>query len=388
MTNVATLIARDFVYSTDSIGCQLQGFLVQMFMPADALWTLAMAVNVYLTFYHKYDSERLRKMEVWYFLLCYGIPFIPALTFIFVSAPGRGRMYADAALWCWIAGKWDVFRIATFYGPVWLVILATFFIYLRAGRDIYNKRRQLRYFSSSHDPEPLTMDDPFSSKTTEVMVTTEEASNGQEGIDLVTLDRDNTEAGPSQPSQGGAYSVTISSSVRRDPGSHAEFSLPVQSNVQIQEPSTARPGRQKRRANFEANNAAWSYARCAILFFTAILITWIPSSANRVYSVVHTGQASLVLELMSAIVLPLQGFWNAVIYITTSWSACKYFFSELGHRTRRPSSTQLTGDYNDRRNTAFKIPSLKGRTNYETESMTELATPTRPNSNDEPKGSM
>lgn len=88
-------------------------------MPADAFWILAMAVNVYLTFYFKYDADRLRRMEVWYILVCYGVPLIPALSFIFISTPERGRMFGDATLWCWVTSEWDIFRIATFYGPVW-----------------------------------------------------------------------------------------------------------------------------------------------------------------------------------------------------------------------------------------------------------------------------
>ena len=88
-------------------------------MPADAFWILAMAVNVYLALYFKYDAEKLRRMEIWYLLLCYGVPLIPALSFIFISTPSRGRMFGDATLWCWVTSEWEVFRIATFYGPVW-----------------------------------------------------------------------------------------------------------------------------------------------------------------------------------------------------------------------------------------------------------------------------
>jgi len=88
-------------------------------MVADVLWTLAMACNVYLTFYHKYDAERLKKMEKWYFLICYGIPLVPAVTFIWARTPGKGRIYGNALLWCWTTSEYDVLRIATFYGPVW-----------------------------------------------------------------------------------------------------------------------------------------------------------------------------------------------------------------------------------------------------------------------------
>lgn len=78
-----------------------------------------MAVNVYLTFYYKFDAQKLRKMELPYLLLCYGIPFTVALTFIFIKTEAKGRMYGNAILWCWVSPEWDIFRIATFYGPVW-----------------------------------------------------------------------------------------------------------------------------------------------------------------------------------------------------------------------------------------------------------------------------
>lgn len=78
-----------------------------------------MAVNVYLTFYRKFDAQMLRRMELPYLSICYGLPFAVALAFIFVSSPEKGRMYGNATLWCWISPQWDVFRIAAFYGPVW-----------------------------------------------------------------------------------------------------------------------------------------------------------------------------------------------------------------------------------------------------------------------------
>ena len=65
-------------------------------MPADALWTFAMACNVYLTFFHKYNSEQLRKLEWKYVLCCYGVPFIPAFAFFFIQTQARGRIYGSA----------------------------------------------------------------------------------------------------------------------------------------------------------------------------------------------------------------------------------------------------------------------------------------------------
>ena len=47
----------------------------------------------------------------------------------------------------------------------------------------------------------------------------------------------------------------------------------------------------------------------------------VPSSVNRVYSLIHPDLISVPFTYASGVVLPLMGFWNSVIYITTSWTA-------------------------------------------------------------------
>lgn len=86
------------------------------------------------------------------------------------------------------------------------------------------------------------------------------------------------------------------------------------------------------RRSYERKSAAWSYSKCALLYFTAILITWIPASVNRVYSLVHNGQAVATVVYMSGIVLPLQGFWNCIIYVVMSWDACKQLLRDAKHK--------------------------------------------------------
>jgi len=89
------------------------------FVGADAMWTLAMAVNVYLAFYHRFDAQRLRKMELPYLIFCYGTPFLPAFIFFFIKNGDGVRVYGSAVQWCWITPEYDILRIATFYGPIW-----------------------------------------------------------------------------------------------------------------------------------------------------------------------------------------------------------------------------------------------------------------------------
>jgi hypothetical protein len=67
-------------------------------MVADALWTFAMACNVYLTFFRKYDAEQLRLIEWKYIVFCYGVPFISAFVFFFVESESRGKVYGSAVV--------------------------------------------------------------------------------------------------------------------------------------------------------------------------------------------------------------------------------------------------------------------------------------------------
>ncbi|KAK1760203.1 cyclic AMP receptor 1 [Echria macrotheca] len=362
LTNVATLMTRTYTSDVDSFGCQLQGFLIQVFMQGDAYWALAMAVNVYLTFYHKFDARALRKMEIPYFLCCYGIPFIPGFTFLFVRHAAGGRPYGNAVLWCWLNSEWEVYRIATFYGPVWLAILIAIAIYLRAGREIYKKRKRMLNFSGSGANGTVGNNEPFSPghdlfapgfKITEVVQTTEivqKTASSTPGIPK--------ELGSTKTPNVASYSVTISADAPvNDTESlngleDADSASGSVQSAQARHPrisSSARPpptgaanmqARRRFQRNVEAHKAIWSYTKCALLFFAVLLITWIPSSGNRVYTLINNGDVSRPLFFASAFVLPLQGFWNAVIYAVTSWTACKQFWvtivTTIASRTRRP----------------------------------------------------
>lgn len=80
----------------------------------------------------------------------------------------------------------------------------------------------------------------------------------------------------------------------------------------------------------------WAYTKVAILFAVSIFITWVPSSVNRVYSLRYP-EPNYALNISSAVVLPLQGFWNTVIYFTTSASTCKRVWNRFKGRKSRAS---------------------------------------------------
>ncbi|KAM0268240.1 hypothetical protein ACHAQH_010022 [Verticillium albo-atrum] len=268
-----------------------------------------MAINVYLTFYRRFDAHRLRRIELAYLILCYGLPFTPAFVFIFIKNSKAELVYGSATLWCWITPKWDMLRIAAFYGPIWGIIAITLAIYIRSGGTIYRIRQQLlKAQGSSCGATSSTEED-----TIDNMKTTE-AVGEPDAFQLESMGHK-----ASMQAAGNDMRLPI-------PGTQiTQIAMSTRSST----PRLNVP-RSPRRVNHDINRAAWQYTKCALLFFGVILITWIPSSANRVYSHIHPQEVSVSLQFMSATVLPLQGFWNAIIYAMTSWAACKLLLKEKG----------------------------------------------------------
>ncbi|QQK42952.1 CAMP receptor-like protein, putative [Penicillium digitatum] len=271
MANIATIISADGIhYGVDSSLCQFQGFLIQWFMPADALWTFAMACNVYLTFFHKYDSEQLRRLEWKYVLCCYGVPFVPAFAYFFIQTQAQGRIYGSAILWCWISVQWSFLRIAIFYGPVWLIISLTFAIYLRAGTVIYQKRRQLRNLGGIESD--MVPESPFA-MLTGIHVTREIACS--------TPERQSLSEGAARglPSNAfRAYSVTIEGGNTTSTLQGSSTNIGPGSLQQGSSSKAVRPDAvdsQRRSTSTEASSATWAYTKYAMLFFIALLVTWV-----------------------------------------------------------------------------------------------------------------
>ncbi|KAK7752557.1 hypothetical protein SLS62_005525 [Diatrype stigma] len=79
-----------------------------------------------------------------------------------------------------------------------------------------------------------------------------------------------------------------------------------------------------------------AYLRTSFVFAISVLVTWTPSSINRVHDVMRGAEVgsgsgsrnppSFGLNLASAVVLPLQGVWNAVIFFSTSSTALREEF--------------------------------------------------------------
>lgn len=186
---------------------------------------------------------------------------------------------------------------------------------MRVGVEIFQKRSQLRAISGggngtvdSQPPEPA-----FTGlRTTEVEVTTTDP-----WVKSTVETPAQTYARPEKPASGtDQYTITISAHDNRD-----------------RLPPTPRANLFPRRPS-SMDKIKWAYTKCALLFAISILITWVPASVNRVYGLRYPKHPSMALNVGSAIVLPLQGFWNTVIYFSTSLSICRSVIARFRGRNQ------------------------------------------------------
>ncbi len=91
-----------------------------------------------------------------------------------------------------------------------------------------------------------------------------------------------------------------------------------------------------------------AYLRTSFIFGFAVLVTWIPSSVNRLYSIANHGHINFQLSAVSGTVLPLQGVWNALIYFTTSWKTVAHICSGTAETIFRRKSTRIVHSHPSR----------------------------------------
>lgn len=138
-------------------------------------------------------------------------------------------------------------------------------IYAFVGKVVYKNHRQFRNLSTTTDNATATAippndgggsgSIPVNSKTTEVHITSESALESGFGTPFDS-DQDNFKA-RSNTEKYPRYAVNIESSI--ETAARNDTELP-----------------QRRKAS-PADRAAWAYLKCALLFFFALLITWVSS---------------------------------------------------------------------------------------------------------------
>lgn len=270
-------------------------------------------------------------------------------------------------------------RIAFFYGPVWLVypfihvelrlkrcrvaVCCTMCIYIVTGHKIFKKRKTLRSFSRKRASNPPVIANPFTAanlngieRRTEISIKYTTDTVDSESTVVTPSYEDESRSSFSstqnlsdnvQPSTTTAPSALPPSRFNpmkwthpvheerqgEDPGSR--YTAAVSAHKTIEPVETALPRSRHNNSNvrrtpaMEGNSAAWSYFKVAFLMFAALFIVWVPSTINRLQQFINKDKPIFGLNLASALVLPLQGFWNSMVYISTTWPECKRAITEV-----------------------------------------------------------
>ncbi|KAL6872860.1 G-protein coupled receptor protein [Trichoderma novae-zelandiae] len=345
--SIASMIGYDGLDQGErSTLCQGQGFIFEWFMQSDPWWSFAMAFNVFLVFFHNANPASFRK-RIWiYCLICFGGPLLPAIVLVSIRDDAKGPVFGNAALWCWVDSNWSLVRLYAYYIPIWICIFGSIIIYVAVGYRVFHQRNRLRNFAIPIPPrnkransgaasdagdsavESLTRrHDYYGTATTEVQVT----SNTPENDDLARpiLPPAIYSHSPYLPNPAaGAYGQSWATTqagpyYAPDPERLPQPPLATASTRRSNLASAvvSRLKNVKSSASLKLKRldpVKMAYLRTSFIFGFAILITWIPSSVNRLYSLTSEGRVNFQLSVASGCVLPLQGVWNALIYFTTS----------------------------------------------------------------------
>lgn len=281
----------------------------------------------------------------------------------------RNRTTADRIkLWCWIGSNWGHVRLYAYYIPIWICILSSTVIYIAVGFRVFYHRNRLRHFNRS--------DSAKTAPTTDTRSVFGESSEEVRSLVFVILQLKITlrQILPAPPDCYGTVVTEVQ--VTSDQMQYDRQGFPVFQHLQnvttvtcgTPAPSVASINRpasrhlQKHRrpkpsfmsclTNMRAQAVSkWrrldpvkmAYLRTSFIFGFSVLITWIPSSINRLYSLANDGKVSFQLSVASGCVLPLQGVWNAIIYFTTGCNIIKEEFdiswNNLKRKCRRQAET-------------------------------------------------
>ncbi|EMD65419.1 hypothetical protein COCSADRAFT_25062 [Bipolaris sorokiniana ND90Pr] len=342
LTNVATLMSNSVLPAPGEPAsglCEFQGLLIQWFMVADSFWVLCMATNVFLVFFYGYDAQQLRHLEKWYFAFSYGIPCIPVIAYVVLSRTGH-PVIGSATLWCWVSVDVEWMRIAFFYVPAWWVpVLSQMLAYKLLigavkGHDFggYHhlqcdgiecdiQHQGDRFRSVSPDPDCISINS-FSS--------TQRLSRIRRPDELISGPLH--DASPTRISRLLIEDVEAQLHFHHTPPSRSSYRATMIATSPPPEPMDVLPTaiskpRPAAKRTLDGHAAAMAYLYVAFLMFLALFVVWLPSSINRMYQFTHKDRPNFALNILSATVLPLQGAWNAIIYIFTTRAECRRAWS-------------------------------------------------------------
>ncbi|KAM3457170.1 hypothetical protein MY3296_001222, partial [Beauveria thailandica] len=347
--SIASMIGYDgLLQGEESSLCQGQAFIFEWFMQADPWWSCAMACNVFLVFFCNVDPAMFTRYIWAYCVVCFGGPLIPAITLISIKDRSRGPVFGDATVSVRAVGEWRVLTWAA-------LVLDRSKLEPAVGYHVFQHRNRLRGARLQSLDKSGRLP---SVQTTDVEDSAEEfcpTRTGCYGI-AVTEVHVETDLSPCDDQghliqQSPTHVATVSSSathvVETTHTLHTMDSIARTSVSAAPKPKKPSFSQQITRLKETATSrlrrldpVKMAYLRTSFIFGFTVLVTWIPSSVNRLYSIANDGHINFPLSAVSGTVLPLQGVMNALIYFTTSWSTVGHIFKRQEETIFGPRGTQ------------------------------------------------
>ncbi|PHH60880.1 hypothetical protein CDD81_1085 [Ophiocordyceps australis] len=278
--SVASMMGYDGVdKGQDSSLCQAQAFIFEWFMQSDPWWSCAMAVNVLLVFFFNVNPVKIHRRLWIYCLVCFGGPFIPAVVLISLQGDSRGAVYGDATLWCWIGPQWSLVRLYAYYIPIWLCLFTSLVIYVLVGCHVFRSRNQLRQVAGQMGSVP-------NSRSRVVLGSRDSAeerlTRDPDGCGTIMTELQHFEAVCRSSSQGRRGKSLLD---------RLHVGIVYQKIAQVWNSASLKL------KCFDTVKRA--YLRTSVIFGLAVIITWVPSSLNRLYSLQNDGRISFAYSVAS-----------------------------------------------------------------------------------------
>ncbi|KAI8823263.1 hypothetical protein BJ741DRAFT_634567 [Chytriomyces cf. hyalinus JEL632] len=280
------------IATTTPTTCFYVGIFGQLIANATTFMNLNISLYVYLSvIYRRGVAER-----YWYYYHGYTWGMSALLTgiaFIMQAVLKRGPVFGDSTFECWISAEYPELRIDLFYLPLWINSVFIFAIY---GRILWFLRSHRK---KRCDENIQTGVIPVAPDTTTTSHHEESSQSNQDRTSVRAM----SFSGP------GSNAPSLSRKLLIAP------SLPLPKIVTI--PSLARSHKSGKPAVSRGNKLLLIKAG---VMATGFIISWLPASAGRMYTLITAIPAPYWLTILTAIGLSTFGLWNpGIFFLTWLW---------------------------------------------------------------------
>ncbi|XP_038050471.1 cyclic AMP receptor-like protein A isoform X2 [Patiria miniata] len=121
--------------------CDFEAFWLSFWDWAVLLWVTCLTINLFLITVKMIRTDR---YEILYHIVCWTVALAISLL------PLIGDNYGPAGAWCWIKEESTAWRFFTWYGPLFIIIIAMFIMY---SYIIFILNKKVKSWQGTYEPE-------------------------------------------------------------------------------------------------------------------------------------------------------------------------------------------------------------------------------------------